>query len=211
MPHFVELARQRFREAETAGQIAEMLHLEIALMYVMIFLLVTRSVSLFDRLIDSACAPRVTAMIVQVMQGNVDSVLQLLLHLPDLKKLVEEAEALGDRGQQDAMEVDPPFLRMGESTLVVPAIDSPVLTDNVHSNFADLATFDALREIVGFFRTNMGNGGGEADHRARRARGRDQYFEVGVAGFLCEPSGRVIHSLPLILILATLASLLKKL
>ncbi|TDL17610.1 hypothetical protein BD410DRAFT_807219 [Rickenella mellea] len=203
MPHFVELARQRFGEAETAGHIAERLHREITLM-----------------LRDSACAPRVTAMIIQFMQGNVDSILQLLLDLPDLKKLVEQAEVfLGGRGQQDPMEVDQPVLRMGESTLIVPANDNPVLPDNVQSNFADPVTFDALREIAGFLRTNtgVGNGGGEAGLRARRAgervrRGtRTSRWELRV--LYVSPAGdRVIHSLPpiyLVVFFATLVLLLK--
>ncbi|TDL14748.1 hypothetical protein BD410DRAFT_809476 [Rickenella mellea] len=167
LPHFIEQVRQRLGEPETPALIIERMYYEVA-----------------HAVKDVVCAPHVTEMIMHVVQGNTDMLLHLLVHLPELKKLAEEAEI--HWGAKEAMEIDQPGLGLGESTdaltdalmvpnLVAPNLDSPVLPGNVDANVPDSTAAMAaiLKEIKGVLQTNAAVDKRDrvAGIRARKARG----------------------------------------
>ncbi|TDL13501.1 hypothetical protein BD410DRAFT_810484 [Rickenella mellea] len=173
LPQFIEQVRARSGEPETPTLIAERIYYEVSIAYVVILLLLTRFVRLSDRVKDHLCTPYVTAMIMHVMQGKTDKLMQLLLHLPELKKLAMEAE-IHLRGQDAiAMEIDQPGpgLGWGESTNAL-NMDDPVLSDDVVANVSDSTA--ALKEIVKMHQTNVvvDKRDGGADIRGRKARGK---------------------------------------
>ncbi|TDL13494.1 hypothetical protein BD410DRAFT_846894 [Rickenella mellea] len=196
MPQFVEQARFRLDEQGTLRSIVERLHYEIALM-----------------LKDHAHASRVTAMIVHKLQGDIGWIFQYLLHLPELKKLADEAEAR----VHDSMDVDHQLLLEMPTAAdgIAPTHDLPVISDNKANIHGVAPTEPSVATMLGkvedFLRRSQVPDGSAA-HELKAEKGTNtsswevRVLHVGPAGDRFTQSLSPIY---VVLCLATLVLLLK--
>lgn len=151
-------------------------------------------------------------MIVHKLQGDIGWIFQYLLHLPELKKLVDEAEAR----VHDSMDVDPQLVLGMPTDGIAPTPDLPVISDNTANIHGGIPTEASAATILGkvedFLRRSQVVPDGPAAHEVKAKKGTDtsrwevRVLHVGPAGDRFTQSLSPIY---VVLCLVTLVLLLK--